>query len=43
MHTAEGLLPEPLFDYIEGFYNPTRIQRRLAHHSPADYEQHSAA
>ena len=32
-----------LFDYIEGFYNPTRIQRRLAHHSPADYEQHSAA
>jgi putative transposase len=32
-----------LFDYIEGFYNPTRIQRRLAHQSPADYEQQSAA
>jgi transposase InsO family protein len=36
-------LRSALFDYIEGFYNPTRIQRRLAHHSPADYEQHSAA
>jgi putative transposase len=32
-----------LFDYIEGFYNPSRIQRRLDHQSPADYEQHSAA
>ena len=36
-------LRSALFDYIEGFYNPTRIQRRLAHHSPADYEQHTAA
>jgi len=36
-------LRSALFDYIEGFYNPPRIQRRLAHHSPADYEQHSAA
>jgi len=32
-----------LFDYIEGFYNPNRIQRRLGDQSPADYEQHSAA
>jgi hypothetical protein len=32
-----------LFDYIEGFYKPNCIQRRLGHHSPADYEQHSAA
>jgi putative transposase len=31
-------LRSALFDYIEGFYNPTRIQRRLAHHSPADYD-----
>ncbi len=36
-------LRSALFDYIEGFYNPTRIQRRLAHQSPADYEQHTAA
>ena len=36
-------LRSALFDYIEGFYNPNRIQRRLGHHSPADYEQHSAA
>ena len=36
--------PEPrfaqrLFDYIEGFYNPERIQQRLGHRSPVDYEQ----
>jgi len=24
-------------------YNPNRSQRRLDYHSPADYEQHSAA
>jgi putative transposase len=36
-------LRSALFDYIEGFYNPQRIQRRLGHQSPADYEQHSAA
>ena len=36
-------LRSALFDYIEGFYNPNRIQRRLGHHSPADYEQHPAA
>jgi putative transposase len=36
-------LRSALFDYIEGFYNPTRSQRRLDYHSPADYEQHSAA
>jgi putative transposase len=36
-------LRSALFDYIEGFYNPNRIQRRLGHQSPADYEQHSAA
>jgi hypothetical protein len=26
-----------------GMLNPNRIQRRLGHQSPADYEQHSAA
>jgi transposase InsO family protein len=36
-------LRSALSDYIEGFYNPTRSQRRLDYHSPADYEQHSAA
>lgn len=27
-----------LFDYIEDFYNPERIQRRLGHRSPIDFE-----
>jgi len=27
-----------VFDYIEAFYNPERIQHRLGHHSPATYE-----
>jgi hypothetical protein len=31
----------PRFDYIEAFDNPNRIQRRLGHQSPTDYE-HSA-
>jgi transposase InsO family protein len=32
-----------LFDYIEGFYNPERIQRRLGHQSPANFEQDQVA
>jgi transposase InsO family protein len=28
-----------VFDYIETFYNPERIQRRLGHHSPTNYEK----
>jgi transposase InsO family protein len=36
-------LPSALFDYPEGFYNPERIQHRLGHQSPINYEQHSAA
>ena len=32
-----------LFDYIEGFYNPERIQRRLGQRSPANFEQDPAA
>jgi putative transposase len=31
-----------VFDYIEAFYNPERIQRRLGHHSPAAYEKTTA-
>jgi putative transposase len=36
-------LRSALFDYIEGFYNPERIQQRLGHQSPINYEQDSAA
>jgi putative transposase len=36
-------LRSALFDYIEGFYNPERIQHRLGHRSPLIYEQDSAA
>lgn len=32
-----------LFDHIEAFYNPERIQRRLGHRSPVDYEEPSVA
>jgi transposase InsO family protein len=31
-----------VFDYIEAFYNPERIQQRLGHHSPATYENITA-
>lgn len=36
-------LRSTLFDYIEGFYNPERIQRRLDHQSPIDFENHAVA
>jgi putative transposase len=36
-------LRSALFGYIEGFYNPERIQHRLGHQSPTNYEQDSAA
>jgi len=36
-------LRSALFDYIEVFYNPQRIQRRLDNQSPVDYEQRSVA
>lgn len=32
-----------LFDYIEAFYNTQRIQRRLGHRSPLDFENHAVA
>lgn len=35
---TRDLLRSALFDYIEGFYNPTRTQRRLGYQSPATYE-----
>lgn len=28
-----------LFEYIDGFYNPRRIQKRLGHLSPIEYEE----
>ena len=36
-------LRSALFDYIEGFYNPERIQQRLGQRSPINFEQDSAA
>lgn len=40
---TRALLRSALFDYIEGFYNPSRIQKRLGYRSPADYERIGAA
>ena len=40
---TRGLLRSALFDFIEGFYNPTRIQKRLGYRSPVDYERIGAA
>ncbi len=28
-----------LFEYIDGFYNPRRIQKRLVYLSPIEYEE----
>jgi transposase InsO family protein len=41
--TQRDLLRSAIFDYIEGFYNPERIQKRLGYRSPADFESESAA
>lgn len=32
-----------VFDYIEGFYNPTRRHSAIGYHSPADYERSTQA
>jgi putative transposase len=40
---TRDLLRSAIFDYIEGFYNPERTQRRLDYRSPADYEAMSVA
>jgi len=36
-------LQTALFDYIEAFYNPERIQQRLDNRSPIDFEHHAVA
>ena len=41
--TSRDLLRSAMFDYIEGFYNPERIQKRLGYRSPADFESASVA
>jgi transposase InsO family protein len=40
---TRAALRTALFAYIEGFYNPQRIQRRLDHQSPIDFEHHAVA
>lgn len=40
---SRDLLRSAIFDYIEGFYNPERIQKRLGYRSPADFESVSVA
>lgn len=40
---TRALLRSAIFDYIEGFYNPQRTQKRLGYRSPAEYEQESVA
>jgi transposase InsO family protein len=41
--TSRDLLRSAIFDYVEGFYNPERIQKRLGYRSPADFESASVA
>jgi len=41
--TSRDLLRSAIFDYIEGFYNPERIQKRLGYRSPADFESAAVA
>jgi transposase InsO family protein len=40
---SRDLLRSAIFDYIEGFYNPQRIQKRLGYRSPADFESTAVA
>jgi len=37
--TTRAELGSAIFEWIEGFYNPTRRHSALGHHSPADYEK----
>jgi transposase InsO family protein len=39
----QGLLRSAIFDYVEGFYNTTRIKQRLGYRSPAEFEQEAIA
>jgi putative transposase len=41
--STRAALRNALFDYIEGFYNPERIQQRLDNQSPIDFENHAVA
>jgi transposase InsO family protein len=36
---TRAALPTALFDYIEGFYNPERIQQRLDYRNPLRFEE----
>ncbi|MGY4967320.1 IS3 family transposase [Streptomyces sp. 900105245] len=37
VHRAEANLA--LFEYLDGFHNPRRIQKRLGYLSPIEYEE----
>jgi putative transposase len=36
--TSQGQAETALFDYIDGWYNPRRIQKKLGWQSPDEYE-----
>lgn len=40
---TRDLLRSALFDYVEGFYNTTRIKQRLGYRSPAEFEDQASA
>ncbi|QIK75247.1 IS3 family transposase [Nocardioides piscis] len=40
---TRALLRSAIFDYVEGFYNTTRIKQRLGYRSPAEFEQEAIA
>ena len=40
---TRDLLRSAIFDYVEGFYNPSRIQKRLGYRSPAEFETTTVA
>ena len=40
---TRDLLRSAIFDYIEGFYNTSRIKARLGYRSPAQFEQEAIA
>lgn len=40
---SRDLLRSAIFDYIEGFYNTSRIKQRLGYRSPAEFEQEAIA
>ena len=40
---TRAVLRTALFDYIEGFYNPERIQQRLDYRSPLRFEEAAVA